>query len=203
MHRGKLRYAGGWRASKPAGRRLPNALVRRAWSRRIIRRFPPNVYVRRLVEAALDLGVTFEPSPLPAQWMYHPGRRAILVWGPDLRGQSLSYLVVIMAHELGHALDFDRRPGLARALLGGSAASPQLDDQVEQAAFVHGFLLLKRLRIPVSLSQYVQMIEPPMAARVEAALSRRLCCLLDRYGPAYVRAATATPCPPTALPPVA
>lgn len=201
MHRGKPWHVSRLRASKAAGRRLPPSLVRRVWNRRIIPRFPPNEYVQRLVRAALALGISFEPSPLPAQWMYHPGRRAILVWEPDLAGQSLSYLVVIMAHELGHALDFDRRPGLAEALF--ASPSPELDQQVEQEAFVQGFLLLKRLHVPVSLSQYLQMIEPPMAARVEGALTRRLCCLLDRYGPAFVQAASAGPSPLTALPPVA
>lgn len=186
---------------KVAGRRVPAALVRRGWSRRIVRRFPPNVYLRRLVRTALALGIAFEPSPVPEQWMYHPGRRAILVWQPDLRRQSLSYLVVIMAHELGHALDFDRRP---RAAPGpGRGAPPGEDLETEQQACVLGFLLLKQLHVPVSLSQYLQMLEPPLAARVQRALAGRLCCLLDRWGPAFAVAAAAPEAFPDALPPVA
>lgn len=188
----------------PAGRarRLGFAAVRRSWNRRIARRFPANVYVRRLVEAALSMGIAFEPSPVPGEWMYHPGRRAILVWEPDLRHQSLSYLVAILAHELGHALDLHRRarpPGAA-----GSAVPPAGRlRKMEQAAFVYGFLLLKSLAIPVSLSQYTAMIEPPMDEAVDGALRRRLCCLLDRWGPEFARAASAAPALPAALSPVA
>ncbi len=133
--------------------------------------------------------------------MYHPGRRAILVWGPDLSRQSISYLVAIMAHELGHALDFDQHSSRA-AMLGRRHASIH-DMEMEQAACVEGFLLIRRLRIPFSLRQYLSMLEPPLSGRVQAELEARLCCLLDRYGPAFARAAASGTLPGVALPPVA
>ncbi|WP_324668507.1 hypothetical protein [Geochorda subterranea] len=180
---------------------MPPGLVRRGWDRRLAARFPPNPYVQRLVRAARAMGIAFEPSPLPEQWMYHPGRRAILIWGPDLSHQSLSYLVVIMAHELGHALDFERRRCAAAMLGHGQVSGHELE--MEQAACVEGFLLLKRLAIPVSLRQYLMMLEPPLAGRVQADLEARLCCLLDRWGPAFARAAATRSVPGVALPPVA
>ena len=143
--------------------------------------FPANVYVRRLVDYALARGIRFEASPLPEQWMYHPGRRAILLWPPDLRQQTLTYLVFILAHELGHAGDFDRRPGLMERL--EHSRDPRLHRAVERSAFVQGFLLLKRLHIPVSLEQYLAGILPPMDAEVRAALQARLCCLMEPTRP--------------------
>lgn len=167
----------------------------------IVQQFPPNPFLQRLVRAALAYSISFEQSPAPEQWMYHPGRRAILVWMPDLRSQSMSYLVTIMAHELGHALHFDRHPRLARKLF--SSASLELDWMVEREAFVEGFLLLKRLAIPVSLEQYLRMIEPPMASEVARSLNGCLCCLLDRYGAGYATSSAAAGPLPVALPPVA
>lgn len=143
----------------------------------LVQAFPQNPYVRRLVEFALGRGISFEESPVPEQWMYHPGRRAILLWPPDLREQTLTYLVLILAHELGHACDFDRRPRLMERLQ--RTGDPRLYRAVERSAFVQGFVLLKRLQIPVSLSQYLAGILPPMDAEVARALRQRLCCLMD------------------------
>lgn len=140
--------------------------------------FPDNPFVRRLVDFALARGIRFEASPYPEQWLYHPGRRAILVWPPDLRQQTLTFLVLILAHELGHARDFDRRPYLSQLLR--RRPDPRLQHAVERSAFVGGFELLKQLQVPVSLSQYVAGILPPMDQEVHRVLSRRLCCLLDR-----------------------
>lgn len=167
----------------------------------IARRFPPNPFVARLVRTAQQWGVAFEASPIPDQWLYHPGRRAIMVWLPDLEGQSLSYLVTIMAHELGHAQDFDRHPELAKRLF--ATDDPRLHRAAERAAFVNGFLLLKRLSIPVSLSQYLAMVEPPMDREVGRALRRRLCCLLDRLGEQAAPWVQGVPARPGGLPPVA
>ncbi|WP_324716948.1 hypothetical protein U7230_01270 [Carboxydochorda subterranea] len=186
-------------------RQLSVGATRPVVSRSIARRFPPNPYVQSLVRFARQRRISLEPSPVPRQWMYHPGRRAILAWLPDLRDQSLSYLVMILAHELGHALDFDRHPGLADRLF--AAESPELERAVEHRAFVGGFFLLQRLGVPVSLRQYLLMIEEPMASAVGRTLGRRLCSLLDREdasGPhAPASAGAARTLPPPALPPVA
>lgn len=172
-----------------------------AASEAIAARFPPNPFLDRLVHTAREWGIRFEASPVFEQWLYHPVRRAILVWLPDLEQQSLSYLVTIMAHELGHAADFDRRPDLVRRLASGG--DPRLQHALERAAFVNGFVLLKRLSIPVSLSQYVAMVEPPMDRHVERALRRRLCCLLDRRLQGAAVRAQPAPQQPAGLPPVA
>lgn len=124
---------------------------------------------------------------MAGEWMYHPGRRAIVVWLPDLERQSLSYLVTIMAHELGHAMDFDAMPGLPGRLFGASRDAVQ-ERRAEERAFVRGFLILQECGIPVSLRQYVAMIEEPMARRVERLLRRRVCSLLDATGAAASRA---------------
>ena len=166
--------------------------------------FPRNTYVRRLVDFALARGIRFEESPVPEQWMYHPGRRAILLWPPDLREQTLSYLVLVLAHELGHACDFERHPRLMERLQ--RTGDPRLLRAVERSAFVRGFVLLKRLQIPVSLSQYVAGILPPMDAEVGRALTGRLCCLMDARAPAAAHPAPGVVPPPpgpAGLPPVA
>lgn len=152
-----------------------------ALSARLAAAFPPNPYVQRLVRYALARGIRFEVSPVPEQWMYHPGRRAILVWPADLHQQPLTYLVMVLAHELGHARDFDEHPGLMERL--ERKGSPRLHRAVERSAFVRGFELLKQLRIPVSLGQYVQGILPPLDREVEQVLRRRLCCLLEGRPP--------------------
>ena len=55
-----------------------------------------------------------------------------------------------------------------------------MPDEVEIAAFVQGFRILKELSIPVSLDHYEQMIEEPMAARLRKQIeTRHLCCLLS------------------------
>ena len=166
--------------------------------------FPRNPYVRRLVDFALARGIRFEESPLPEQWMYHPGRRAILLWPPDLSQQTLSYLVLILAHELGHACDFDRHPRLMEHLQ--RTGDLRLHRAVERSAFVRGFILLKRLQIPVSLSQYVAGILPPMDEEVRRALGRRLCCLMDARASQASRPPSGMVQPPpgpAGLPPVA
>ncbi|GEM_PF-2003570 len=145
----------------------------------IIAQFPPNPYLERLVEKALALGITFESSPVPEQWLYHPGRRAILVWEPDLKEQSLSYLVVVLAHEIGHAVDFDENPD--HLVAAKELHWLDVPWEVEAAAFIHGFRLLKELWVPISLDDYQMMIEEPVATMVRQAIEEEhLCCLLSR-----------------------
>lgn len=149
---------------------------------RLAARFPDNPYVQRLVSKAEALNVTFDASPIEEHWLYHPDQRRIYIWEPDLESQSLTYLVVILAHELGHVVDFDRNPHHRRA----SKNRHWLDvpDEVELAAFVQGFRILKELSIPVSLDHYEQMIEEPMARRVRRQIETNLlCCLLSKPSP--------------------
>ncbi len=137
--------------------------------------FPNNIYVQRLLEKVSQLGVRLERSEVPEQWLYHPGDRTIYVWEPDLHQQSLSYLVVILAHELGHVIDFDRHP--QHRELTRHRLWVDVPPQLELNAFVNAFLLLQELEIPVTLGQYCLMIEEPMASTVQRELQRYLCCL--------------------------
>lgn len=156
----------------------------KATHQRLVARFPDNPYVRRLVSEAEALGVTLDTSPVENNWLYHPGQRRLYVWEPDLESQSLSYLVVILAHELGHVVDFDRNPDHRRALQNRHWLD--VPDEVELAAFVEGFRILKELSIPVSLDHYEQMIEEPMATHVRRHIETHLlCCLLSETSPIH------------------
>ena len=148
---------------------------------RLAARFPDNPYVQRLVAKAEALNVSFDSSPVENNWLYHPYQRRLYIWEPDLDSQSLSYLVVILAHELGHAVDFDDNPHHLRTLRNHHWLD--VPDEVELAAFVQGFRILKELAIPVSLDHYEQMIEQPMAARVRRQIESNLCCLLSAPRP--------------------
>ncbi|MBO8141275.1 MAG: hypothetical protein H0Z37_03725 [Firmicutes bacterium] len=146
----------------PTSRRLHPA------HRAVRRLFPPNVYVQRLLNKLEALHVGLRPSREWQQWLYHPAYRVLLVWEPDLRTQPLSYLVVILAHEIGHVLDFDEKPhyrALTRHLRWW-----QVPDEIERSAFVRGFSVLQELAVPVTLEQYLTMMEPRMAAQVAWAL---------------------------------
>ncbi|HLT59488.1 MAG TPA: hypothetical protein VKZ69_12045 [Limnochordales bacterium] len=132
--------------------------------RAVRRLFPANVYVQRLLDRLEALGVGLGISTEPGQWLYHPGYRTLWVWEPDLRTQPLSYLVVILAHELGHVLDFDENPHY-RAITRDLHWTA-VPDEIECSAFVRGFLLLRELAVPIHLGQYLAMIETPMAAQV-------------------------------------
>lgn len=145
----------------------------------IVAQFPRNPYLERLVEKALALDITFESSPVREQWLYHPGRRAILVWEPDLKAQSLTYLVVVLAHEIGHAVDFDQNPHHLLAVQ--ELHWLDVPFEVEAAAFVQGFRLLKELWVPISLDQYQMMIQEPVATMVRKKIeAEHLCCLFSR-----------------------
>ena len=126
--------------------------------------FPRNVYVQRLLKKAESLHVLFLDSQVEDQWLYHPNYRALCIWLPDLGASSLSYLVMMLAHELGHVLDFDAKPHYLRAIQG--VPWFEVPWEIELSAFVSGFRIIQELQIPVTLSQYCQMIEPPMAKLV-------------------------------------
>ncbi|MGI6609581.1 MAG: hypothetical protein ACOX4G_03600 [Limnochordia bacterium] len=140
--------------------------------------FPANTYVQRLLQHCRSMHIKLAQSPVFEQWLYHPTQRTIYVWPPDLGQQSLSYLVVILSHELGHAVDFDTHP--AHVAIVRNRHWSQAPFFIEQAAFVNGFCILKELQIPCSLQQYAAMIEQPMAERVIVDVeSHHLCCLLS------------------------
>lgn len=153
--------------------------------------FPDNPYLERLVAKAESLDVTFACSPVPEQWLYHPEHRTIYVWEPDLTKQSLTYLVVVLAHELGHVVDFDRDRRHFR--MTRDIHWSEAPDEVEMAAFVRGYRILKDLWIPISLDHYEMMIQEPMAAEVRKALeSKHLCCLLSKGSTAVEGSAQAS-----------
>lgn len=126
--------------------------------------FPRNLYIDRLLKKAASLGVLLLDSQVEEQWLYHPEYRTLCIWLPDLKDSSLSYLVVMLAHELGHVLDFDTKPWYWDAIrdLPWFAVPPR----IELSAFVSGFAIIQELRIPITLEQYCQMIEEPMAQLV-------------------------------------
>lgn len=156
--------------------------------RAVRRLFPANVYVQRLLARLEELHVGLGISTEPGQWLYHPAYRTLWVWEPDLRTQPLTYLVVILAHELGHVLDFDEKPHY-RAITRNLHWA-QVPDEIECSAFVRGFWLLQELGVPISLGQYLATIDTPMALQVGWELLTR-----RPFAPAAVAAApwTATP----------
>lgn len=126
--------------------------------------FPGNVYVQRLLGKAASLHVFFLDSQVEEQWLYHPDYRTLCVWLPDLEDSSLSYLVVMLAHELGHAVDFDTKPHYLAAIQNIPWFAVPVE--IELSAFVTGFQIIRELDIPITLVQYCQMIEPPMGELV-------------------------------------
>ena len=122
--------------------------------------FPKNIYVQRLLGKAASLHVFFLDSQVEEQWLYHPDYRTLCVWLPDLEDGSLSYLVVMLAHELGHVVDFDMKPYYLEAIQDIPWFAVPIE--IELSAFVTGFQLIQDLDIPVTLAQYCQMIESPM-----------------------------------------
>ncbi|BAS29145.1 hypothetical protein [Limnochorda pilosa] len=131
-------------------------------------RFPQNAHLQGLLQAACRLEVNLEASDVAGQWLYRPDERTLYVWEPDLENESLSFLVVILAHELGHVLDFDEKPHYREVIR--TLHWSQVPEEIERSAFIRGFRILEALGIPVSLEAYLQMIEEPVAAQVGAAL---------------------------------
>lgn len=142
----------------------------------LLDKFPDNPYIQRLLDKAAELNVTIARSPVHEQWLYHPDHRTLYVWEPDLDEESLSYLVVVLAHELGHVVDFDENP--RRRAVTRYLHWSQVPDEIEIAAFVEGFHILKELSVPISLDDYTMMIEPPIAASVRERIESSVCCLL-------------------------
>lgn len=130
--------------------------------------FPRNQYVSRLLGSFQALGVHLKPGAVREQWLYRPDERTLYVWTPDLSSQSLSFLVVILAHELGHVLDFDEKPHYRERIRHLHWSEVPLE--IERSAFIRGFRILQALQIPVSLEAYLEMIEEPMAGQVGKAL---------------------------------
>lgn len=133
--------------------------------------FPEHPYVRSLLDCLRTLNVRLAISTEVEQWLYHPKYRTLWVWEPDLRTQPLAYIVVILAHEIGHVLDFDEKPHYVE--ITKNLHWSEVPDEIERSAFVRGFLLLQQLRIPMTLEQYLFMIEQPMAAEVEEEIVTR------------------------------
>ena len=131
--------------------------------------FPSNVYVQRLLSKAEALHVLFLGSQVSEQWLYHPAYRTLCVWLPDLKDTSLSYLVTMLAHELGHVLDFDAKPQYLEAIRDIPWFA--VPSEIELSAFVSGFRIIQELGIPVTLVQYCQMIERPMSDLVARVAS--------------------------------
>lgn len=127
-------------------------------------RFPDNIYVQRLLDYLQRLNVRLDVSTEPEQWLYVPRERSLWVWMPDLHTQPLTYIVVILAHEIGHVLDFDANPHY-KAIIEDLHWS-EVPDHLERTAFVRGFHVLQQLHIPITLPQYVSLIEQPMADAV-------------------------------------
>jgi hypothetical protein len=91
--------------------------------------------------------------------------------------------VTILAHELGHAMDFDDHP--AHITLTSALHWTEVPTFIEQAAFVNGFRIMKELHIPVSLENYASMIDENLADDVVAQIEKdHLCCLLSKERPA-------------------
>lgn len=130
--------------------------------------FPENEYVQRLLDCLRKLNVRLGISNEREQWLYHPKYRTLWVWKPDLHTQPLSYIVVILAHEIGHVLDFDEKPHYREVTK--NLHWSEVPHEIERSAFVRGFLLLQQLAIPITLPQYLYMIEPWMASTVEDEL---------------------------------
>jgi len=95
----------------------------------------------------------------------------------------------MLAHEIGHVLDFDEHPEWVEAIR--HLHWSQVPHHMERSAFVRGFQVLEGLRIPMGVEQYVSWIVEPMASRVR-------CCLLARLTPCH---AAADPAHPAARPP--
>lgn len=130
--------------------------------------FPSNPHIVRLIAFAEKLNITFASSPVHEQWLYEPTKRVIYVWEHDLTTESLSFLVVILAHELGHAIDFELNPHHVE--ITRSLHFMEVPVDIEVAAFVQGFHIIQDLSIPITIDQYEQMIDPSISSIVRQQL---------------------------------
>lgn len=146
------------------GDNRPEDTARAAVEARIRQAFPPHPYIQALLEELARLQVVLAPSAVPEQWLYHPRDRVLTVWLPDLQQPNLSFLLVMLTHELGHILDFDRHP--ERLGIIQARHWSQVPLQLEEEAFVQGFRRLQQLHVFLDPEAYAAFIQPPLAQRV-------------------------------------
>lgn len=130
---------------------------------------PANEYLDRLVAKAHSLGVALEKSEIDQLWFYYPPERAIAIWEPDLYQQPLGFLLTVLAHELGHVVDFDADPRLAEATR--HLHYSQVPLSIEVSGFVTGYRLLQEANIPLTVEEYTFFIEEPLAGCVRQILN--------------------------------
>lgn len=130
---------------------------------------PSHVYLDRLVAKAQALGVDLQKSEIDGLWFYYPPERAIAIWEPDLYQQPLDFLLMLLAHEIGHVIDFDANPALVEVTR--NLHFSQVPMQIEVSGFVTGYRVLQEAAIPLSIADYTFYIEEPLAGRVRAVLT--------------------------------
>lgn len=130
---------------------------------------PSQEYLDRLVAKAAELGVDLQKSEIDQLWFYYPPERAIAIWEPDLYEQPLGFVLTVLAHELGHVLDFDADPRLAQ--LTRHLHYSQVPFDVEVSGFVSGYRLLRETGIPLTVDEYTFFIEEPLAQAVRMVLT--------------------------------
>lgn len=129
---------------------------------------PSNQYLDRLVARAKELGVELQKSEIDELWFYYPPERAIAIWEPDLFEQPLGFVLTVLAHELGHVMDFDADPSLVE--ITQDLHFSQVPMEIEVSGFVTGYQILQEAGIPLTIAEYTFFIEEPMAGRVRAIL---------------------------------
>lgn len=126
-------------------------------SKQVEARFPGDQNVDKLLGFARKLGVNFLPSEVHEQWLYHPAERIMTVWLPDLSAGNTDFVIVMLAHELGHVVDFDRHPEYLQHLRGLHWS--EVPRQIESSAFVTGFKILLTLGIPADPRVYAAYVD--------------------------------------------
>lgn len=139
-------------------------------SKQVEARFPADVNVDKLLGYAEKLGVHFLPSEVREQWLYHPAERIITVWLPDLAAGNVDFVIVMLAHELGHAVDFDLHPEYLDFIRDRHWS--EVPPDIERSAFITGFRILYGLGIPADPRVYAAYIEGLPAADLLAELDR-------------------------------
>lgn len=130
---------------------------------------PANEYLDRLVAKAEELGVELQKSEIDELWFYYPPERAIAIWEPDLYAQPLGFVLTVLAHELGHVVDFDGDPGLVE--LTRNLHFSKVPMEIEVSGFVTGYRILQEAGIPLTIDDYTFFIEEPMSSQVRAILT--------------------------------
>ncbi len=146
---------------------LPAAQAGRHPDRSLI--LPSHEYLDRLVAKAEELGVELQKSEIDELWFYYPPERAIAIWEPDLYQQPLGFVLTVLAHELGHVLDFDADPHLAEATR--NLHYSQIPLEIEVSGFVTGYRILQEAGIPLTVDEYTFFIEEPLAHCVREGLA--------------------------------